>query len=253
MNSLDLSLPFTKEELLDPVQASRQRALSMALPGEQGTRKDMVHPDNALTHELGSALRAGAQSAPGRWLRQVAAVPFNHGAGLGTVVGLAGGGALGYGLGKLLDKFSDDEEEGTRPWLGGALGAVAGGLGGHLLGALREKAAALLGATNDDVTYVQWRVRSDPSLSSPEKQAIASALRQLGTADLAELADLLRTAAGAGVGLLVAKFLMKAGLGGMLLGALTGGFVGARMGGPSMLGNSSYSGKTDAYGNAYTF
>lgn len=247
-------IPFTAAELADPAAAARERSLSLPQLDSPAapTRLNPAHPDNSIYYNIGSALRGAAKSSPGQLARSVAAVPFNHGPWPGTAAGAAGGGALGYGLGKLIDTFSD-EEDSDRPLWGGLLGAASGGLGGHLLGAIREKAAAMTGATGDDASYVLWRVRSDSSLSQQEKQSLIQALGQLDDGDLSDLAGKLRTAIGAGVGLLVAKFLMKAGVGGMLLGALTGGFVGSRMVGPSILGNAQYSGKTDAYGNAYTF
>lgn len=257
MNTAQPTMPYAPEELATPWAAAYRR--SRAQPGEFNPTEGAVnpgnpaHPSNSLTYQLGSMLRSGLTSGPGRAARRLATVPFNHGAGLGAVSGVVGGGALGYGLGRLFDRLSDEEDDGVRPWLGGAVGALAGGVGGHLLGAMREKAANMLSARGDDKTYVWSRLAEDHGLSPAERQALRQAVSRLDESDLSDLSEALRMAGGAAVGVLVAKFLMKAGLGGMLLGGLTGGFVGARLGGPSILGTAHYSGKTDAYGNNYTF
>jgi hypothetical protein len=87
---------------------------------------------------------------------------------------------------------------------------------------------------------------SDSSISSGERMTLLQSVAQLPQSDIQLLAKLVRTVAGAGVGAIIAKFLFKAGSGGMLLGGLLGGFAGA-----STLAGPSRSGNKDAYGNPY--
>jgi hypothetical protein len=248
-------VPYTADEMANPWEAARARSLAMPAgykPEDPMSNPRTAHPDNSFAHGAGRLLRSGLQSGPGRLMQSAAALPFNHGALAGGAAGGLAGGAMGYGLARLLNTFSENEDE-DRPVWGGALGALGGAGIGALLGAMREKPAALLGAMSDDKDYVRWRVLNDRGTSQHEKQSLLQAIGQLDSSDIGELANVLRTAIGAGVGVLVAKFLMKAGVGGMLMGALTGGFVGARLGGPSILGTERHSAKTDAYGNPYTF
>jgi len=163
---------------------------------------------------------------------------------------LAGGGALGYGIGKLMDRFGDDEESdyGTR---GALIGAALGGLGGTMLGGMREKVAYATQGSGD-LDYIRMRIFQDSQLGSSDRQTLLSGVSRLSASDLSDLEETLRTMAGAGIGALIARFLMRAGLGGTLLGAAIGGLLGLRAGGSSILGNPKHTGRTDAYGNPFT-
>jgi hypothetical protein len=239
----DNNLPYTPEELASP--GSMETA---ALNRSQGS---IAHPNNSIGSLVGRGLRGLATSGPARALRHVGAVPFNFGPAVGGVSGLAGGGALGFGIGKLMDRFSDDEESdhGTR---GALIGAALGGLGGTLLGGMRQKGASMLGAMGGDLDYIRMRIFQDPQLSSSDRQTLLGGVSQLSDSELADLGEALRTAVGAGIGGVIAHFLMHAGLGGTILGMAIGGLLGNRLGGPSMLGNPKHTGRTDAYGNPFT-
>jgi len=231
---------YTPEELTSPAVAAMNRS-----------QRSIAHPNNSLGTLVGRGIRSIATSGPARVMRTAAGIPFNYGPGVGGAAGLAGGGAVGYGIGKLMDRFGDDEESdhGTR---GALIGAALGGLGGTLLGGMRQKGASMLGAMGGDLDYVRMRIFQDPQLDSSTRQTLLSGVSQLSDSALSDLGDALRTAMGAGIGALIARFLMRAGLGGTLLGVVVGGFLGSRMGGPSILGNPRHTGRTDAYGNPFT-
>jgi hypothetical protein len=247
-----MNTPFTPKELENPAQAARTRATSRpAYFNAENPEPNSAHPDNSLQYNAGKWLRGLATSGPGQAAGWLAAQPFNHGPILGAGAGALGGTALGYGLGRAWNAVSDDGEDNEdRPQWTALIGALAGGLGGKILGDIRQKSASMLGG---DRSYIQSRLAGDYSITRQEKQSLLATLTQVDEADLAELASLLRTSIGAGAGMLIAKFLMQAGVGGMLIGALTGGFIGNRLSGPSILGTERHSDKTDAYGNPYTF
>jgi hypothetical protein len=220
----------------------------MATAALNRSQRSLAHPSRSIGTVLGRGIRSVATSAPAQGLRTAAGVPFNFGPAVGGVSGLAGGGALGYGIGKLMDHFGDDEEK-DHSTRGALIGAALGGLGGTLLGGMRQKVASSLGG---DLDYVRMRIFQDPTLDSSARQTLLSGVSHLGASELSDLSDALRTAIGAGIGALISRFLMHTGFGGTLLGAVVGGFLGNRIGGPSILGNTRHDGRTDAYGNPFT-
>ena len=207
----------------------------------------LAHPYNSMGSQIGRGLRSLATSGPGRFARGVAGTPFNFGPAVGGVSGLALGAGAGYALGKLKDQFRDDDEEESDNGFNGALiGAALGAGGGTLLGGMREKLAFTAG----DLDYVRMRISQDPQIGSQERRSLLGQVSQLDAASLSKLEDLLRTVAGAGIGALVARFLLNAGIGGTLLGAAVGGFLGSPSR-PNFFGMPTHTGRQDAYGNPF--
>ncbi len=75
--------------------------------------------------------------------------------------------------------------------------------------------------------FIAKLLSTDPSVGFSERVMLQQGVRRLGAADLARLISILRTAGSAGVGALIARFLLDKGRAGMLLGAVTGGLIGA--------------------------
>jgi hypothetical protein len=75
-------------------------------------------------------------------------------------------------------------------------------------------------------------LEGDPSLSGHDKAQILSALSRAPDSDRNQLYQLLKTAAGAGAGVLAARFLGARGLLPMLAGGILGGMLGGRGSGP---------------------
>lgn len=199
------------------------------------------HPDNSLGKAWGGGIRNIFDSPWASPKAYGAAIPFNHGPAVGALAGGAGLGALGAGW---------DAYRGDGGHRGAIIGALLGALGGGVSGYLRKSAFASSGAAARD--YALMRVASDGHLPPDTKQELLAAISTLPEDQVDHLSKLLRTAAGAGVGALVARFLMGTGTTGTVLGGVFGGWAANRMAGPSMLGNPGQLDHSDIYGNRST-
>jgi hypothetical protein len=90
---------------------------------------------------------------------------------------------------------------------------------------------------SDPTMVIQQKLMSDGSLSYSDKSIILQQINQLDAGQKSHLADVLRTAMGAGIGVLIARYLLKFGIGGTALLGIIGGAVG-----------SQYFGNRNAYG-----
>jgi len=86
-----------------------------------------------------------------------------------------------------------------------------------------------------------------PGIASAERYNYMSMASRLSESDARQLLNLLRTAAGAGLGALLARFFLGKGMGRAVAGALIGGAI-ARL-----TSRSSQSNNTDIYGRPYVF
>lgn len=137
------------------------------------------------------------------------------------VSGLAGG-VGGY----MLSRDSDS------PWRNGALAALLTGALGAGATALaqrqnNQRAAALSKTASTAESMIMHAISSDYGMSREDKITLMNLARDLRASDAAELSRVLRGATGAGVGMLVVKFLKLKGL----LPMLVGGMLGAAIGG----------------------
>lgn len=213
-------------------------------------RNRASHPNGGY-YGLGSWMRNAWNSGPSMLGRGLANSVANMGAIPAGAAGGAVGAGLGYGVGKLLDLVGDDED--SEPGWRGRLGAILGGLAGlGIGGAVGHARNGWMKAGSSQLMFIQQALQADSSLGGGEKQTLLSAVASLSPGDQTLLANLLRTMGGAAAGALIAKFLFKAGLGGMLLGAAAGGTLGGMSGTrPSTLAGTYHTDKKDAYGTAY--
>lgn len=213
-------------------------------------RNRSSHPNGGY-YGVGSFIRNAWNSGPSMLGRGLANSVANLGAVPAGVAGGAVGAGLGYGVGKLLDLVGDDD--GSEPGWRGRLGAILGGLAGlGIGGAVGHARSGWLKSGSSELMFIQQALQADSSLGFGDKQSLMSAISQLSSRDQTLLANLLRTVGGAAVGALIAKFLFKAGLGGMLAGAAAGGLLGGMTGAqPSTLAGTYHTDKKDAYGTAY--
>jgi hypothetical protein len=112
----------------------------------------------------------------------------------------------------------------------GLLGAGVGAYSGWMNQSMNESMSKSSGFRNSD----NWRdndpyqiimeaLRDSKTLSFNEQAQLMRGVSQLSPTQAAALARQIKTAAGAAIGALVARFLAGAGLGGMVLGGLIGG------------------------------
>lgn len=223
-------------------------AATLGTAGEPSLNPIPGTTEGSLSYQLGAKipqLLEGKQSlAPvADWMDRAEANPWRSGL-YGGLAGAAGGAILGH----LLERD---------PAVAAMLGAGGAGGGAWLIGTLMnlrkqklreqhhlQKAASFYGhSTTDPQAFILARVAQDPSIGFQAKSQISQSLDQLTAGQISDLAKLIRTAVGAGVGALVAKYLLRLGLGGTILGALVGGYTGSRFGGSKSI-------ERDLFGNA---
>jgi len=197
--------------------------------------------EGSLEYQLGAKipeLLAGKQTlkAVPDWIERAHANPLRS--------GMMGAGA-GAGVGALLSILLQKD-----PRLGAMLGAGALGGGSWLAGTMmnlkhkqQAKQASFYGNSGSSpASFISNKIAQDGGLSFNEKTQLSGLIGQLSDGQTGELAKLLRTITGAGVGALIAKYLLKLGLGGTILSSILGGVVGSRLGGKSI--------DRDVFGNA---
>jgi len=132
-------------------------------------------------------------------------------------------GVLGAGLGALLAR-----RFGASKGLGALLGGLLAGGGAALAGNWQARDVANFNkqSSHDKSAYsILQALASDTSMGSLQKSQLQQALMNMTPSDQQALARTLRGATGAGVGALIARFLLKRGLLGSLLGALLGAYL----------------------------
>ena len=203
-----------------PTPGSRQWTIGYqagrSLP-DYAMRKGMLRPLRPLIDSLGTNnVGAGLM-----------------GAGIGGVIGagasLAGGGSVGRG----------------------ALVGAGTGMAGMLLASLyaqnrlhntrfyqtprpaepwRDKVAFYAG-TPDGSQQILQKLMGDYSLSAMDKNTLSQAVGKLDHSQLSELSQLVGPAVGAGIGALIARYLLKMGAGGTALLAIAGAAIGGQFSG----------------------
>lgn len=112
----------------------------------------------------------------------------------------------------------------------------------------RVKASFYMGGSDSDV---QSKVMGDNSLDPVDKTTLLHFVKQLAPDRKAELQHLIGTVSGAGVGLVIARFLLGLGIGGTALLSLVGAGVGRVMSGGSRNAfGRSVDTKRDLFGQA---
>lgn len=202
--------------------------------------------EGSLEYQLGTKvpqLLQGKQSLEpvADWMDNSERNPLRSGM-FGALAGAAGGAGLGVLLGR---------DPQTSALLGGAGVGGASWLLGTLLNMqrrkLREKQmgkqASFYGNSSaDPSSYISSRIALDPKLGFSEKTQLSGMINKLSDGQTQELAKLLRAAGGATIGALIAKYLLRLGLTGTVLGAILGGAVGSQWGNKSI--------DRDVFGNA---
>ena len=184
---------------------------------------------DALSGKLGAGLpgaidRSGALRPIGAYMEFL----HNHpgraallGAGLGTGAGALAGAVTG-------------RDPSKTSLVGLMAGGGLAGLASYLMQrnlSMAKQSSMLDGG--DSLGFLQSRLMGDPGMSFQQKSALIPALEQLDHAQLRELVSLIKLAAGAGIGMLISRYLMGLGLIGTGIGGLLGGIVGSGLLGPS--------------------
>lgn len=191
------------------------------------------HRENAYEDAAGYRIGSGV----GNWMRSVSNNPSPYGP-LGTKGPISGALAmgipaaiLGLGAGYIADKFSDSGESKWAPRAAIGAGVLGSALGAYS-GYHRNKVASMSPWKLDssigvpDKSRILAVLNSSPGLSYQQKNVFSEGISQLSDSDARRLLQLILSAGGFGIGAIIAKFLMGAGLMGTMLGGLAGGLVG---------------------------
>lgn len=184
-------------------------------------------PENSTAYKVGEGVRSWAEGA----YRNPSAGGF-----LGTKGPVSGALAmgipaalLGLGAGYVADKITGRKEPfwSTRAALGaGAAGAGLGAYTGHW----RNKQAAFWKSDAfpepDPQEMVLKALNSAQGLSFQQKNVFAQGIQHMSDSDAKRLLQAIMASGGFGIGAIIAKFLMGAGLGGTIMGGIAGGLVG---------------------------
>lgn len=157
---------------------------------------------------------------------------------------------LGLGGGYLADKLSDDPESNWASRGAIAAGVLGAGLGAYS-GAWRNKSGAYL----DPKVKLEAILNNLPGLSYQQRDIFIAGVSQLSDQQVRSLLQTIMASGGVGIGAIIAKFLLNAGLGGTIIGGLAGGLIGNALApGPpkDALGRNSTNHK-DLFGNPFYY
>ena len=197
----------------------------------------------------------GTASKAGRW----------PGAGVGAVAG----GLTGAGLGALYNYLMREPWDDTSIWkdairgglYGGGLGVLAGwesgrdyenaGYGHKTASAFSSNPYMPNSALDTPAAIINNRIMADSLLSFDQRNQLMSLVSQLPSNALSQLAPMIAAATGAGVGALIAKYLLGMGITGTVIISILGGSLGNRLGQPSEPAFNPVSGLgyLDTFGN----
>jgi hypothetical protein len=200
-----------------PTPGSRQWTIGYqagrSLP-DFAMRKGMLRPlrpliDSLGTNNVGSGLLG---AAAGGVIGAGAALAGGGSVGRGALVG-AGTGMAGmllaslYAQNRLRNTRFYQEPRPAEPW--------------------RDKVAFYAG-TPDGSQAIMQKLMSDYSLSSADKSTLQREVGKLNHSQLGELSRVVGGAVGAGIGALIARYLLKMGVGGTALLAIAGAAIGGQ-------------------------
>ena len=208
-----------------PLQSWQQRATDpdfiKARPAD--AILDAYRPGSGgMMYNMGRNLRDWYDNSPSPvsdWVNQGP----GHGAALGALLGIPA--LLGTAL---FNKLTGSDLSTT------GIGLTAAGIGagvGAASGAARQpqvKAAGWRapGTSINPKMEINQLLQSAPGLSFQDRTSMSLGVNQLTQEQARELLEMLGTVGGAGIGALIAKFLMHAGFLGTMAGAAVGGWLG---------------------------
>jgi hypothetical protein len=180
-------------------------------------------PSEGMASRLGTGIRDFFTKGTGRRVADMGPVP----------AALIGAGALAIpamGLGAVQDAMDPDPYNERKRWKrNGILGALLGAGAMGTLGWMRsksgtEKKAFVMGTSAKG--RLMSAVNSDPTIGPMAKARLHEAILGMQEMDAARIFNMLPAIAGAGIGALIARYLLGAGGFGTAAGAAAGAFAG---------------------------
>jgi hypothetical protein len=149
------------------------------------------------------------------------------------LIGMGGLGLMGYGGSKLFNWLSGKRGRKVSPTRAGGLTGLIGLLTGVGLNRYAESQktasfdkTAFMNSMLDPSYEIKAQLARDYTLSFNEKEELAKKVDNLDPQEASQLANILSSAGGAAIGMIIAKFLLKLGFGGQILMAVAGGHIG---------------------------
>ena len=151
----------------------------------------------------------------------------------GAAIGAGTGLVLGKGIKFLLSKLGQNTDNMPLGWIGTGLGALLGGTLGYARThsytdeyargmnkeSSFEKKAIMY---HDPRNFILEKLQGAHDISSMDKLQLASKVRNMNVSDAEKLKGIVRSAMGAGVGALIARFFFGANVPGMIAAGLLG-------------------------------
>lgn len=152
---------------------------------------------------------------------------WGNGPAVGALATALPAGLLGYGGAWLWNRFADRDHQ-LSPEKLGLTAAVGGGALGAYAGSKRASAMRA-GSPADIEEALIAAIAADGSLTKQQQAASASAIGDLSPMQMQQLLSTISMTAGAGVGMVIFRFLMGKGLLPLALGGLLGAAAGGSM------------------------
>ena len=209
-------------------------------------RFNMDHRDawdavSGLAKQYGSYL-------PTRLIGSASKISPSAGALVGALTTLTAGGIGGALYNTFTKHRRIDPETGEEASLlkdilyGAGIGGTAGGFLGYALG--NDKQNAKTASAFDgfsDVAMINNKIMGDPTLDFQQRRQLMNLINQLPGTSISQLAPVVGSALGAGVGAIIAKYLLKMGITGTIITSI----LGSRFG--SSLASRFYGPKPDTF------
>lgn len=185
---------------------------------------------------------------PTRIIGNASQISPKSGALVGALTALTAGGIGGalyntFTKHKRIDPETGEEASLLKDILYGAgIGGTAGGFLGYALGNDEQnaKTASAFGGFSD-VAMINNKIMGDPTLDFQQRRQLMNLINQLPGTSISQLAPVVGSALGAGVGAIIAKYLLKMGITGTIITSI----LGSRFG--SSLASHFYGPKPDTF------
>lgn len=172
--------------------------------------------------------------SPTRLIGSASRLSPNMGSLVGASTSLLTGGILGALYNTFTKHRRIDPETGEEASLlkdvlyGAGIGGTAGALTGWALGNDEQnaKTASAFGGFSD-VAMINNKIMGDPTLDFQQRRQLMNLINQLPSTSISQLAPVVGSALGAGVGAIIAKYLLKMGITGTIITSILGSRFGS--------------------------
>lgn len=182
-------------------------------------------PENSIGYQVGKSIR-GLAGGLGQGPRPAADSSPSLGAMAGAFKGGIPAALLGLVGGYAADKMSGREDSYWAPRAAAGLGVLGAGLGAYTGYERNKQASYWKGDEESSTPQIVNIINSAPGITGDQRFNLIQGVNRLSDSDSKRLLQILFASGGFGIGAMIAKFLMGAGVGGTILGGVLGGAIG---------------------------